>query len=89
MNNGEELPYFGTRDNPTQLAEDVAPEADLSVKNELMGMKSYFQEMLAGLTVDPKQPADEYKIEGLANEKVRRMIEPIIAVIDNKLKGVK
>lgn len=84
-----ELEYFGTRDNPTNVAEDTTEDLDVTVKSELMGMKSYFLDMLKELKIDLKQPAAEVKIEALANEKARQIIEPVIAVIDNKLKGVK
>ncbi len=79
--------YFGTTNNPTQQAEDVAPEVDVTVQSELIGMRAAITEMLDGLTLDPKLPAEEYKIEGLANDKVRKMLAPIIATIDTRLKS--
>lgn len=85
----DDLPYFGTKDNPTNVADDVEEKLDVTVKNELSGLKSYFIEVLNELKLDTKQPAAEVKIEALANEKVRNIINPVIAILDTKIKGVK
>lgn len=85
----DDLPYFGTRENPTNVADDDPQKLDITVRSELTGMKLYLMQMLGELKLDLKQEAAEVKIEALANEKARFIIEPIIAVIDNKLKGVK
>lgn len=85
----DELPYFGTKDNPTNVADDVADDVDVTVKNELSGLKLYFIDILDELKLDTKQPAEDVKIEAIANEKVRNIINPVIAILDNKIKGVK
>ncbi|HWT40066.1 MAG TPA: hypothetical protein VN081_02240 [Dongiaceae bacterium] len=82
----DELPYFGTTNNPAQEADDVAPEVDITVKSELIGMKAALNEILDGLSLDLSQPAAEVKIEALANEKVKKILTPIIATIDTRLK---
>lgn len=85
----QELEYFGTRENPTNIAEDSEKVLDVTIQNELYGLRGYFISILDELKIDPKQPAVEYKIEGLANDKVRNIINPVIAVLDNKIKGAK
>lgn len=86
----EELGYFGTKANPTNLAEDDADKIlDVTIQNELSGLKGYFVEILNELKLDVKQPAEDVKIEAIANEKVRSIISPVIAVLDIKIKGVK
>lgn len=87
MSAGEELPYFGTQNNPTQQAEDVAPAVDITVQSELRGIKAAMTEILDELTLDTSQPAADVKAEAIANEKVRKILNPIIATIDTRLKN--
>lgn len=83
----DELPYFGTRDNPTNVADDADDVLDVTITNELSGLKCYFIEVLNDLKLDVKQPAEDVKIEAIANEKVRNIINPVIVILETKIKG--
>ena len=85
----DELGYFATTDNPTQIAEDATKDLDATIKNELSILRAYFYEILNELKLDAKQPAADVKIEAIANEKVRNIINPVIEILDNKIKGGK
>lgn len=85
----DELPYFGTKENPTNIADEADDKLDVTVKNELSGLKIYLIEILNELKLDIKQSAEDVKIEAIANEKVRNIINPVIAVLETKIKGAK
>ena len=83
----DELQYFGTRDNPTQIAEDDEQKLDVTLKNELSSVKNDLLLLLNNMGLNTNQPAMDVKIEAIANEKVYKIIYPIIEKLDNKIKG--
>lgn len=85
----DELPYFGTKDNPTNVADDTDEKIDVTIKNELSGIRIELLELLNDMGLDTKQPAEDVKIEAIANEKVYKIVATVIAKLDVKIKGVK
>lgn len=85
----EDLGYFGTRDNPTNVAKDASDSIDVTVKNQLSAIRDELFDLLNNMGLNTKQPAADVKIEAIANEKVYKIIAPVIAKLDNKIKGDK
>lgn len=84
-----ELPYFGTKDNPTNIADDVEEKLDVTIKNELSEIRNLLIALLDNIGLDTKQPAADVKIEAIANEKVYKLVYPVVVKIDARIKGVK
>jgi hypothetical protein len=85
MSATDELPYFGTSDNPTQVAEEIT-ELDITGRTDLLEIKKDMTGILQNLGLNVAQSAEDVKIEAVANQKVRVILQPIIDTINEKLK---